>query len=76
MNDLARLRSGMNNRQLKKLAAEKHNEAYLESLKPKPPRKQERPSRDTIPRSRVLLAIAPILSASVNVGTIGHCDHN
>jgi hypothetical protein len=76
MNDLDKLRTCMNNRELKKLAAKKHNEAYLESLKPKPPREYERPARGTISKAQVLLAIAPILSATVNVGTIGHCDHN
>jgi hypothetical protein len=62
----------MNNRQLKKQAAEKHNEAYLESLEPK----GNNPiSREAKRNARIVLGIAPLLSASVNVGTIGHIDH-
>ena len=62
MNNLARLRSGMNNRQLKKLAAEKHNEAYLESLKPKPPRPRRTEADKRAARS---LGMYAAISASV-----------
>jgi hypothetical protein len=66
MNDLARLRGGMNNRQMKKLAAEKHNEAYLESLKPKPPRPERKRDVGSMGgRSRIPLAVLCASIASV-----------
>jgi hypothetical protein len=54
----------MNNRQLKKLAAEKHNEAYLESLKPKPPR-PDRVRTEAEKRAARSLGICMAISASV-----------
>jgi hypothetical protein len=65
MNDLARLRSGMNNRQMKKVAAEKHNEAYLESLKPKPKPERKRNVGSMSGRSRIPLAVLCASIASV-----------
>jgi hypothetical protein len=54
-----------NNREIKKSAAARHNEAYLESLKPKKPNPAKKFSSKTKMRAQTLLAISSVFGASI-----------